>query len=361
MSFGGSVATAVMAVWLAACTIDVSLEGKQCPCLEGWDCVNDECVRSVCEPTITVSALSPTWATAHDVHWTWEPNGAADRFLRYELWIAQTEQDLASRSGTARMFGAADNPELGTYVVPVAGDVVMATITRGLESGTPHYAQLVVLDVDQCPHATDVVARTTAPEPQNSITLFADALPAGAEMAPEPPALQLTTDGDVHLEYHALEDEDCVPADANLEDVKATCGQPLRVRGFSADVAHDPGNPTLVRLTNGLFVDAYLEMRVQIEAPIPSYYSTVWLANGATCLPFEVETSIFRYEGFTLPNGPAGVTVEVPLSALAFESTPLTYSALDPQAGGTPLCGFAVNGTWHKTGIVRVDDVKLRF
>jgi hypothetical protein len=354
------VACAAFAIGTAGCAIDASLEGKRCPCAEGWSCDahRGECVRNTCEPTVQVNALSPSWATAHDVRWTWAPSGPAGRFARYELWVARTEEDLASRSGTALMFGSASNPELGTYVLPVAGDILTSTVTRGLAAGAAHYAQLVVVDVDQCSHASAVVVRTTMQEPQNAITLFDDALPPGAETAPSPPALEVSSNGGSHLEYVALEDEDCVPAEADLEDVKATCGQPLRVRGFSEDVSFDPDQTTLTRLSPGMFGDAYLEMRVHIEGPVPSWFTTVWLAN-AVCLPFE--TAIFRSEAFTLPNLPEGVTIEVPLAVLDRDGGLLTYGALDTQAGGTQLCGFGVAGTWHKTGIVRLDDVMIRF
>jgi hypothetical protein len=357
------VASVAIALHVCGCLIDASIEGKSCPCADGWVCdaLTETCVRSACAPSLRVTALAPAWSTAHDVRWTWEPSGPGEAFLRYELWMAETKEDLAARSGSARSFGPPQTPELGTYAVPVAGDPVTSTVVRGLEAATTYYTQLYVVDVAECAFASEVVARATGPEPQNAITLFGDAILPGAETAPPAPVLQLVPDGGgALLEYAALDDPECNPPDVPIEDVRATCGQPLRVRGFSLDVSEDPDSPTLVRLSNGHFADAYLEVRVQLNSPIPSWFSTVWLANDS-CLPFEPPESIFRFDGFTMPNTPEGVTLEIPLGVLEGEAGLLSYADLDMQGSGAPLCGFAVGGLWHKTGVARVDDVKIRF
>jgi len=361
-------AVLVLAPWLGACVIDASIDGKGCPCADGYICnAADMCVRKTCDPGVVASSFAPAWATSHSIGWTWKPGASEDLFVRYEVWVAETKEDLAARTGTARRFGKEENPELGGYRLRVATDLVSSTITRGLEGGTTYFAQLIAVDVRDCEFASERVQRSTPPEPQSSIDLFKDGLPAGAETGPAPPAYQVADDpaGGMHLVFDVYADDECVPDEMDFNDVKATCGQPLRVRGFSADVSHDPSNPAKEALEPGTFVDAYLAMEVDIDAVVPSYFSWLWLANGASCLPAENPDHIFRYDGaFTIPNGKP-TTIELPLSVLENvepgSARPFSYDEIDAQGSGSALCSFALGGSWHKLGVVHVDDVAIWF
>jgi hypothetical protein len=339
------------------CIPDVSLEGKRCPCAEGYVCdaLRDTCARSACTPALTIADFTASWATAHTIRWQWQPSGPSASFLRYELVVAESEADLASRQGSARVIGPEENEELGYHQFPVVGGVVTVTEARDLVPDTIHYAQLYVVDVNQCGAASAVVARSTTPEPLGRIVLFDDEIPAGGYLVPGAPAFALVADaGGAHLAYDAAIDAECVPSTADPEDVRATCGQPLRVQEFAIEVARDPAQPQLNRLTDQTFGSAYLELALAFESPIPAYYAVPWLALGACA-----EDAIYRFEALTVPLGEHAL--EVPLAAMTSASGPLDYPAIDTQTDGTPVCGIAISAQWHKTSTLRIDSVAIRY
>jgi hypothetical protein len=341
---------------LSGCAIDASIEGKRCPCSDGYACdeLRDTCVRILCEPSLVVANFSPLWATAHDIRWSWEINGPAERFLRYELRLAESKEDLASMSGSAQVLGADVNPELGFHALPFTGGAVTATTARGLTADTTYYAQLLVTDINECPSASDAVARATRPEPVGTIELFADALPANSQVYPGN-VMVVSDAGGAHLAYSAADDGECVPMGVDPESTEATCGNPLRVQEFSLDVSSDPLQPQLARLSNGNFGSAYLEMHFSNVSPIPSYYTHIWLWAAACSVQY-------HYEDFTLPASADYVRFEVPLGAMmTAPDEPMTYGVVDTQASGAPLCGFAISPTWHKTSVARLDNVLIRY
>jgi hypothetical protein len=358
----------LVATLLLGCAVDASLEGKRCPCADGWDCdlARNVCERKTCDPKVRVASLEPSWATAHSIHWQWQASGAEEDFLRYELWLAESRADLVARSGTARRIDEAQNPEVGHWNMPGTGDRVTSAITRGLTAAgaggagaSPEYwAQVVVVDVAGCVSESNVIAGRTDPEPVDTIELFKDTLLPGSVLLPAVLAEHETRAGR-ELQYPAFDDNDeedgCKP-----EAGKATCGQPLKVSGFVVDVDDDDPASGLARISNGTFPDAYLSARVRIAAPIPAVFAGLWLTVG-TCT--ESDYQHYKLTGFVIPDGDTWVDLEVPLAALRGEHSKaqLEFDDLDRQAGGSPVCGFAVEGQWHKESLVRIDDVALRF
>lgn len=352
--------SATLSVLLGGCTVSASLDGKKCPCVDGYVCDEalDQCVEQTCEPAVTVTDLSAAWSTTNHIRFRWQVEGSADDFSRYELVVAESKEDIASRSGTARIYDASTNPELGGLVRPQVGGVVDGTTAQGLDPATSYVAQLQAVDANLCTFGSSVVARSTLPTLAGLITLFRDEVPVGAELAPGPPALELVTTGtEGHLAYSALDDEDCTPDTLDLEDVQAVCGQPLRLRNLDMDVSRDPAQPAANALRENSFGTAFLEMRVSNVAPVHSWFSVIWLRFDDCA----TEEEIYRWDGWTLRSDGDYATVQVPLAELGNGERMLTYADLDNQAAGTPLCGFAIGGGWHKTSEVQIDDVVIHY
>jgi hypothetical protein len=349
---------AVVVVSSVGCTVDVSIEGKQCPCVDGFVCdpALDQCVRQTCEPKVTVADFEAAWATSNTIRWTWTPQGEPDDLLRYELRLAETRQALATSD--ARIYSADDNPELAGYLVPIVGGVVDATWSDDLEPGMSYVAQLRAVDDELCEYGSDVAAEATLPALPSTITLFRDELPPDAELAPA--AITVTPDGSgsgAHLAYSALTDDECNPDVPDPEDVRAVCGQPLRLRRLDRSIVRDPGQPAGGGLEESSLASAFLEMKVSNVAPVDSYYSVMWLRFG-DCFS---EDLLFRWDGFAFRSDDAYVTLQVPLRILENGDGPLTFDPIDTNGSGQTLCGVAIGAGWHKTSEVRVDDIVIRY
>jgi hypothetical protein len=359
---GGALAATV----LLGCAVDASLEGKRCPCAEGWKCdrARDVCERNTCDPQVRVSSLQPSWATAHSIRWQWEASGAANDFVRYELWLAENEADLLARSGTARLIDGTQNPDIADWIMPLSGDPVTSAITRGLQTSVPeapaeYWAQLSAIDVEDCASESNLAVRRTIREGSNRIELFGNALLPGGDLQPADALQAGSARGVGELVYQAQLDTNFQGCFEN-EDTKAHCGQPLKASGFQVVVSKDPDDSSLVRMSEGTFSDAYLEMRVRVAGQTPAVFAGQWLTVG-TCENGDYQH--FQLTGFVIPNGDTWVALEVPLANLIGENSAaaLTYDDLDAEAGRGPVCGFAVAGQWHRESVVRIDDVAIRF
>jgi hypothetical protein len=236
--------------------------------------------------------------------------------------------------------------------------VVDSTWTTGLDPAKSYLAQLVAIDVDLCAFGSEVAAKATTPTPPSAIVLYRDDLQPGASTYPIPPAFQVNADpeGGSHIEYVALEDTECIPENMNIDEIDAICGQPLRVIELELDLSIDPALPAANRISAAEMSTAFVELRVANDSPVASFFSLFWLRFDDCA----TDETIFRYDGWVLPASADKLTIQIPLEALVGpDGDSLSYADLDVQASGTPLCGFALGGRWHKAGTVRIDDVVI--
>lgn len=347
------VAIALLAAAASGCAVDVSLEGKRCPCSEGYVCDEglNRCVLKTCDPTFTVTDFALGWATPNTLFYRWVPTGAEADFLRYEIVVAQNEDDLATRTGTARVYGPDQNPELAFYGRPqTSTGIVDYTMARDLEPGTFYIARLVATDVGQCAFASEVVASRTQDAATSTISLFEDDV--------APPAYALPSEGmevtGGELVYTPAHDSLCTPTPG----ADPVCGPPVRVQGLAV-VASQTG-PETSGLTGTTFPQAFLEVRVANRGEVDSHLSEVslWLneCNG--------EANLYELYNISLAANDTYQILQVPLSVLRSvdgTDTPLEFSALDTPAGGTAICGVAIGAQWNKTGQASVDYFRIRY
>lgn len=334
---------------LGGCSVDVDLSAKSCPCAPGYTCdpVLNRCVSGPsCEPKIRVTGFAAAWSTSNTIHWTWEPQGESDDFLRYDLVVAETAEDLASRSGTARVFGPDVNPELGGYLLPRTGgtdDVVRGTLTDDLLPDTDYVGQLLAVDNELCAFTTDIVGKSTILELPDEVVIFRDDPPPGYAVPSGFGPVDDATGGGRHLEFRPGEDPECVSSGL------VTCGQPLRYQDMDIDLG---------RISAGQFETAFFEFLVASNASIPSYYSLVWLWFDACADPAR-----FRFQPYTIRSNDAYQRVQIPLRAFPNEGdgSALSHAVLDTEATGTPLCGFGIAGAWQLEATIRIDDIRVRF
>lgn len=337
---------ALVAIASVSCTIDVSIENKGCPCVDGYVCDLglDRCVPDTCAPKITVEDFRAVWSTSNTIRWGWTPRGEEADFLAYELWVAPTQPELASDA--RRVYGVEHNPELGFFSTSAE---TMTTGSDGLEPGTSYVAHLRATDNTLCTSGTALVAESTLLDPQSSITLFRDTIPEGGELAPGPPVFDVANDAEgAHLLYDVAQDVECNP---DVDDPAALCGQPLRLRRLDRNLARDPAQPAAGGLRG--VNDAFLELRVSNTSPVPSFYTEVWLRFG-DCFGEQ----LYEWDNWAMRSDGEYFTVQVPLVELrSATGQPLTFDVVESAT----LCEVAVGAQWHKNGRARVDDIVIRY
>ncbi len=335
---------------VAGCTVDdLAANGKRCPCGEGAVCdpCTDTCVAPETLPercdndplaAVRVSNLRGDWATPNVVQWSWDLGIAddPDQLASFRLVIAESEEDVLSESGTARVFTAAENPELGRYLLPRAEspDPVVKTQTDGLEPTVSYFARLFALDTSGRVSSTNIATRLTQDEAiRGELVVFADQ----AVPLTQPDDLSLGTDCGVTGDgcYQWQQSADC----------DSGCFENLRLSDLSIDLGG--------AIQAGPFeTSAYLEFAIAVDAAAPSYWSDarLWLRD----MPGTTDAHAVRALTFrTSSDYPGYRTHQLPLRVFRSDKL-LTYEDLSLS-----LEEFGIGGTWVAGATVRIDSVRI--
>jgi hypothetical protein len=360
-SCGAAGGLALAAQLVASCIFDPSLEGLPCPCQDGWHCdpFSKTCVENTCEPKVVVEDLTAGWAAPHSIYWTWKVNGSAKDFVKYELVLAENEDDLKTRTGTARVFDASNNPELGLFEIPYSSALVESTVTRTLQPNTSYVALLFVTGGNQCEATSAIVAKKTAPPTLSEIVVLGDGPPpAGSRARPVPGSAFDPPEAPIRVRYDGNVDTACLDPPADQLN-KGTCGQPVGIDGLDVDLT-----TTSPALTAPSFNDAYLEVEVEVvDSPAPLYSGWIrFLTNYCG----EQDRYSFVSSEIVIPNIPGQRTLlEAPFAELSNYrndvETPFDFAAIDVARGGTPICGINVGGTKHKDADLIIHRARIAF
>jgi len=358
--------------FVAGCTVpNIDLEGRPCPCLGGWQCEAETqtCVReasadatststSTSRETTTdtgaesstgtaplgafeIETFSADWSTPQSMHWTWELRGAEEDFRAYELWVATSADAL--EQGDVVVFDRDVNPELGRFSLANTNgvDLVVGTITDGLQPGTEYYGQLHVLDTAGGRTVSpNVAVRPTTAEPTSSLLIFADE-------DPFPPGFALPgcfgrsdaapSEGTHHFEFLVECAADGMPVCEPASDPAPECFENLRLQGLERPVADIGG---------GDFADAFLEVDVAIVPPDDNPAHGWW-----------ADISIQGSRGWP---GLHGVTLRADGEYRRYQ-IPLGQMGLTAEAFDGVVQGVRVGSQWTRGAVVRLDEVTLRW
>jgi hypothetical protein len=343
-ALGALVLATAAGLGVGACVVDVSLDGTTCPCAEGYMCDprDDTCIEEECR--VSARLLESQWETPHTIMFAWTPLGAGDEVVQVELVVAESEEDVETRTGSARVVSDSENPDLSSFET---SEVVLSLVS-GLSPDTIYYAQLVSLDSDQCQSRSNVIAiRTAKLSVDDPIELF------GPSRRDSPPGLPVPgtrlVDGggaDYYAEYIPKDNPECVG-----EGLKAECGQPFKLNFPEAiTVATEEAGLNLVH--EETFGGAYLEIVVTYESTIPARWALVWLMREGDV----VEGQEYELGGWAIPNGPEPRTFEIPLRMLASEAEgPLDFD----QLLASPFNQFALGAQWLEDASVRIHAVRI--
>ncbi len=339
------------ACWLAthvcgACTVSVQVEaeGKPCPCPADYACESGSCRRTAatCSPSVRAEDFKPTWSTPESIRWDWVPVGAEASFSTYELVIAGSEDDAQSASGSAVVFDASVNPELGFYILPHETDLfeVTYTITDALTPFNPsqanrYYAMLKTRDVNGCTHETPIVEGTTKLAPVSRVTIFDDTLMSELWGAPLLVASGCGVDG-----------SECLRCSAGTCLGQSGPWNLLRLVG-----AIDLSAVTPNALNTG---QAYLELSISVVSETPVFYSEIGV--GKDSAPLVVDVWDFVRAHLRATTVRTYQKIQVPLVALMFNGAPLS-----PEVLATPLTGFRIGAAFLGASDVYLDAVSVNW
>ena len=349
----------------ASCVLeDVPLDQLQCPCAEGWQCLDGICVlgdfvcgRSNEEPgSVALLDFRTEWTTPNQARFAWDVENAEELF-EYELDVSSDAASLITNPGE-RIVTLENNPEFarGFLEGTSDSDVVDRTTLRELEPNTPYFVRLVARDnAGGVSCSSPVSVRTSASPSGPSAVLFADehasrqTIPGCMELVDD---VETSASGSSHYAWDTLcrllcpeEDgvrpEECgdtprvsVPVCPGVSGAEAPgCYENLRIQDFNAAFA----------LSAGQYRGAYFEMWVAIEESDIGGWGELGLRTAEGFRYHALRNMTFVADG-------EYHRYQVPLANMT------------PEVPATSVVTVARFGTSLRTGTrIRVDDISIRW
>lgn len=285
------------------------------------------------ESAVEIFDLNTGWATSRSICWRWDRIGEEEEFGRYELVLGHNLDDVANRTGSAQVWTAEENPELGVFQLPYTTgfDPVLSTITDELLPDTEYFAELVGFDREGRHSVSRSSARTLG-LPAQCAVLFADEPTSGYSI----PTSFVYSDrapyqGTHHYEYISV----CDPG----EDL---CFQNLRRRSIRAPTGD---------IDAADFAGAYYEFAVASDSTKPSWWSQGRLHFGSDG---NYDEGLHVFGGWTMPAVEDYRLKQLPLHVFTRDEQPLTR-----EVASLGIYEFTVGGLWSHGALVRVDEVRI--
>lgn len=276
-----------------------------------------------------MSNLRATWSTPNAVHWDWDLAGSAD-LQSFAIVVADSTADLTTCSGSARLFGPADNPELGYYSFPTVGSLVRKTITDGHVPDRDVVAQLVAIDTSGKRSVTNVAATRTLPAPGNEIVVFSEEATAGYSI-PENVLLSTTAP------YAGSYCYECVLA---CPGGSARCWEWMRRQGIDVDLSAIPADA---------YDGAFVEVAVSCDGTVHAFYAGLRLMFGTAS-----STTLYNYEPITLRCDGRYRLYQLPIRAFESSMGPVPHSDLSRG-----LREISVGSEWTTGTTIRFDEYRI--
>ncbi|RLB63867.1 MAG: hypothetical protein DRI90_05910 [Deltaproteobacteria bacterium] len=345
---------AAVAALPSGCSVDeLDLGNKACPCVDGWTC---DASRNICVAgsgtggagvgggggagagvpgAVIVTDLRVTWTTPNWIRWEWDLDGVPDQLLGFELVTGESEEDVTSRSGTAVVWTADENPELGRYFLPATGseDPVVATMTDLHDADTQYFGQLTATDTANRTTVTNLAGGRTTNLPSHSFVIFDDTATPGYSI----PGSFVLSDVAPHAGTHHYDYlSSCVGGDV-------ICWETVRRQDLGMDIS---------AISEGAFsTTAYLEMAVAAGGPAPSYWSQLRIMMGTSG-----DHSTYLLPAWTIRADGAYRVYQMPLRALADSNGPMPHTEMSRA-----LYEFGIGGSWVNDTHTRVDEIRVHW
>ncbi|RZO48340.1 MAG: hypothetical protein EVA89_37730 [Sandaracinaceae bacterium] len=331
----------MLLVGVAGCAVDeVDLEGKRCPCPDGWVCAAGTCARrpAACgsEGRYVIEALEAGWSAEHQLQLTWSvADSSAGEDLAHLAVVIGTDPESVEECGCAlaeggdcaglrvRVIDEDENPELGNDTRSNQTDgtePVRETTIAGLMPDTLYRAQLLAFDIAGGVSRSASISPRTSRETAFDAPFFEGVSRTGASAFPSCPM-----ESGESLDFIVQ----CPPPIG----MRGECGgspDPCNADTWACDDSDarprlpqcwwtfrwsfDPAEP-LPAITEGQFQDAYLEIEVGFAGT--SNYGELYLRTED---PATGETLWWGRRGdFAIRGGGAARVYQIPLTALTHE------------------------------------------
>ena len=274
------------------------------------------------------------WTTPNSIRWRWDSAGNPDQLVGFELVTGTTEEDVRNRTGGAVVWSAAQNPELGRYLLPATGgdEPVVATTTDEHALSTEYYGQLTAIDTANRRSATNVASGRTSDTPTSTVVIFHDTDTPGYSI---PDDVVLST----RLPYAGTHHYDYLESCGAGENA---CFETLRRQGLSTNLSS---------ISQGAFsTTAFIEFAIATEGPTPSYWSQVRIMTGT-----DGNTELWMNQGWTIRADGTYRLVQIPLRVFGVDA-PMPYEEL---ARG--LFEVGVGGNWQDGSRTMLDEIRVHW
>lgn len=339
----------------------LDLEGKACPCADGYVCKEPEnvCVlpstaafdgpnfetdagaetdgaRPDAASRIQVSALTSPWQTANTIRWDWQVDGDSAAFQAYKIEWADSAEKL--ERGITQSFGGADKPELAAFRPwdgNTSGPFKMWTTTQGHGVNTKYFARVTVTEASGATSTTAVAsAKTTSlVAAPNVRVLFDGSKPVTAT----PSTFTYRTGGGIEPHYRFVAE-----CDANRCDVN------LQLTGLGT---------SLTPFTQENFDAAFLEVRLSITSTASTGFDSVISVIPPGC-PRDSSCG-WTFSGWSQRWGENRPPLQVPLRELDTPTGKLTFAQI--QTSGFAVAGISIAGSWAGGALFRLFDARIKW
>lgn len=342
-----------LALLVSGCVADLDLSDKPCPCAQGYVCVDDRCVPGapgvdggVTAGRIGVVDFHSDWQTPNSLHWRWTLEGDPSDFGELLLVIAESEEDVVARSGTARIVDRTERASLGVYYrqrTDGERDVVSSVFTDEHTPATRYYAQIVAIDNRGRESRSNVAPADTQGRPLEGVLLFSDERPPGYPLpdgSVAPPLRHVSEAPYGDTTHHLSYEQTYCPNET------AICFENLRWQKLAAGP---------LSMNGGSFALAYLEMALAIESTEPAFWSE--LGIGLDVPDGDTGHEIWVFKPFVPRYDEGYHIVQIPLRVLEGSGDTLTHA----RATATTVESFRFGSMFPVGSRVRIDEVWIRW
>lgn len=347
-----------MLILSQACVLDpIDLSRFHCPCTNGYECepTTERCVPvDDGDGVVHVANLRADWTTPNWIRWSWHPEAPHEQQLaRYELFVAESIDDLLERSGTTRRFDPETNPELARYTLPRSGsaEVVDGTFSQGHTPDSEYLAVLVATDTSGRTRRSNIAPARTGAAPTESLVIIDEENPPGYEIPPSQCYRWIEGDGGFGGSGYFLREHVCTGDNDHLCEPNTDteeCWVNLNTQGMGL---------SLEPITEADFDRAYLELALYNDGATTSF----WSHAGIHLRTQDDERTLWLYEEITFPPKSDYVVYQIKLDQIPINDPERDLILSFEDIATAELYGYRIGGSFQNGAHIRLDAITIRW
>ncbi len=269
----------------------------------------------------------------------WWPEGVAQGFQRYEVWVGTDQMAVQENRAPAVMWGPNDDPNLG-YMIQRAAQVVNHTRVLSLQANTDYFVLLQAVAGAQIVGRTSILSVSTPPVPTDSIDIYRDTWTAGWSIDADWALSESST-------INPYQGSESLRLQINASPIPESqnTGFPFQYAAL---------NVSLGNINDSVLNTAYLEFAIDCAGgSFP--YGEIALFSPSLAQSDSRASLWYNYPNYYVCV-PGYRVVQIPLNA--FNGNKGSSPSID--AFGGVLAMFWIYGGW-KVGDVYMDEIRIRY